>query len=81
MPLAILVVGNAAAIVLAWALVSKRHEHRPIAALLTLMLGINLAQFLLEGFVLAPLRATLGMAQPWTGWAWAASLLHNVTAA
>jgi hypothetical protein len=72
----LLVVALVAAIALAWVLTSKFREHRPIAVLLSILLGIAVAKYALDVTVLAPLRATLGLA-PWTGWAWAAALLSH----
>ena len=57
------------AVMLAWILASKRPEHRPVALLLSLGLTVEVVQLALEVGVLAPLRASLGVEVPWTGWA------------
>jgi hypothetical protein len=57
------------AAVLAWILTAKRPEHRPVALLLSLGLAVEVLQLVLEVGVLAPLRASLGVQAPWTGWA------------
>jgi hypothetical protein len=44
--------------------------------LLSVALGIGAIQYVLDITVLAPLRASLGLA-PWTGWAWGAALLSH----
>jgi len=62
------------AVVLAWLLTSKRPEHRPVALLLSLGLAVEIVQLALEVGVLAPLRTSLGVATPWTGWAEVAGL-------
>ena len=64
-----LMLASAAAVVLAWALTQRRREHRPIALLLSAGLALDAAQLALDARVLAPLRAELGVAVPWTGWA------------
>jgi hypothetical protein len=65
---------------MAWALASKRREHRPIAVLLSLGLAAEVAQRALSVAVLAPLRAALGVDVPWSGWARAAGLLYDAVA-
>lgn len=65
---------------MAWALASKRREHRPIAALLSLGLAAELAQRTLSVAVVGPLRGALGVDVPWTGWARAAGLLYDAVA-
>jgi hypothetical protein len=65
------------AVGLAWALTPRFRTHRPIAVLLSVGLGAELAQGALDAAVLSPLRSSLGVDVPWTGWAWAASLLDN----
>jgi hypothetical protein len=73
-----LLVGTfALAIALAWALAKRRPEHRPVAVLLSIGLAADLGARLLDVAVIAPLRAELGVAHQWTGWARAAGLLYN----
>ena len=66
----------AAAVALAWTLTSRYREHRPTAVLLSLLLGKVAVQYVLDVTILAPLRASLGLA-PWTGAAWAVALLSH----
>lgn len=69
-----------AAVALAWVSTSRCREHRPTAVLMSLVLGSNVAQLVLDRTVLAPLRAELGVERPWVGWAWAAALAsHSIT--
>lgn len=75
-----LIIGPMAAVALAWALTTKYREHRPTAVLLSLLLGGILAQRALEIAVLVPLRASLGVDHPWTGWAWGVALANHAIA-
>jgi hypothetical protein len=60
----------ALACMIAW----RRPEHRATAVLLSAMFGLQVALIVLDVAVLAPLRTSLGVAVPWTGWAWGAAL-------
>jgi hypothetical protein len=75
--LILFLVSCAAAAVLACMIAWRRPEHRSTAVLLSAMLGLQLALIVLDVGVLAPLRARLGVAVPWTGWAWAAALFSK----
>jgi hypothetical protein len=67
----------AAAVALAWILASRRPEHRPVALLLSVALVSEAAERAWDASVIAPLRDSLGVAVPWTGWARAAGLLAD----
>jgi hypothetical protein len=67
----------AAAVVVAWILASKRPEHRSVALLLSFGLIADAGLCVFDAAVLAPLRASLGTATPWTGWARAAGFLAD----
>ncbi len=67
----------AVAAALAWRVTSRRPEHRPLALLLSVMLADNLAVRAWNAAVLAPLRASLGVQVPWTGWARVAGLVTH----
>jgi hypothetical protein len=75
--LILFVVSCATAAVLAWMIATRHPEHRATAALLSALLGLQMAVIALDAALLGPLRARLGVHAPWTGWAWAASLLTN----
>jgi hypothetical protein len=75
--LILFVVSCATAAVLAWMIATRHPEHRPTAALLSTLLGLQMAVLALDAALLGPLRAELGVRAAWTGWAWAASLLAN----
>jgi len=75
-----LLLAFATAIVLAWMLTSKRPEHRPVALLLCVGLAADVGQHVYDLAVLGPLRDSLGVAVPWTGWARVAAFLaHAMT--
>lgn len=74
---ALLFISAAIAVVLAWVLVGRRAEHRPIAALLSAGLAGQGALEALDATVLAPLRAVHGVDTAWTGWAALAALAHH----
>lgn len=59
---------------LAWALVRRRPEHRPVALLLTLGLFADIVRQALAVYAIGPARASSGGA-PLTGWARAAGHL------
>ena len=67
----------AGAVVLAWILASRRPEHRPVALLLSIGLVVDAGRHVFDGAVLAPLRDSLGVATPWTGWARVAGFLAD----
>jgi hypothetical protein len=67
----------AVAAALAWIVTSRRPEHRPLALLLSVGLASELAQLAWNAEVLTPLRASLGVQMPWTGWARAAGLVAD----
>jgi len=72
----------ASAIVLAWMLASRRAEHRPVALLLSVGLAADVGRHVFDGAVLAPLRSSLGVTIPWTGWARVAAFVaHAMTLA
>jgi hypothetical protein len=75
--LILFVASCATAAVLAWLIATRHPEHRATAALLSTLLGLQMAVLALDSALLGPLRAELGVHAPWTGWAWAASLLTN----
>jgi hypothetical protein len=66
-----------AAVAMAWTLASRRPEHRPVALLLSAGLVIEALRFVLDAAVLAPLRASLGVGVPWTGWARVAGVVED----
>lgn len=70
----------AGAAVLAWVLTLRRPEHRPVAMLLTAGLVLDVGLGVLGQTVVAPIRASLGVAVPWTGWAEAVAVLYNAVA-
>jgi len=57
------------AVVLAWVLASRRPEHRPVALLLSVGLAVDVGRHVYDEAVVAPLRDSLGVDVPWTGWA------------
>lgn len=63
--------------VLAWIITGRHKEHRPIAVLLSI--GFLGQGFMLTWghFVIAPLRGSLGLTQPWEGWPRAAAILYE----
>jgi hypothetical protein len=67
----------AVAAALAWSVTARRPEHRPLALLLSTALAGQLAQLAWDAGVLAPLRASLGVQSPWTGWARVAGLVAD----
>lgn len=68
---------SALATVLAWMLARHRAEHRPVAVLLTLGLGADVAQRALRTLYLSAVTQRLGADVPWTGPArLAATLFH-----
>jgi hypothetical protein len=67
----------AGAVVLAWMLTARRPEHRPVAVLLTVGAVADGGLQVFDRAVLAPLRASRGVATPWTGWARAAGSLAD----
>jgi hypothetical protein len=70
------------AVLLAWILATKRPEHRPVAVLLSIGLGVDVGRHVYDVAVLAPLRASLGVDVPWTGWARVAAFgAHAMTLA
>lgn len=62
---------------MAWALASKRREHRPVAVLFSIGLVGELVLRAYDATILASLREALGIDVPWTGWARAAALLSH----
>jgi hypothetical protein len=75
--LLLVVISCAAASGLGWMIASKYPERRSPAILLTVLLGLMVAEIALDATVLGPLRARLGVHVPWTGWAWVAALVYN----
>lgn len=69
--LAVGYVFSALAALLAWRLAARRPDYRPVALLLTLGLGIDVARRALGLFVISPARVTFGTA-PFVGFARAA---------
>jgi hypothetical protein len=75
-----LLVTFAASVVLAWGLTWKRPEHRPVALLLSVGLAADVGRHVYDLAVLGPLRDSLGVEVPWTGWARVAALVaHALT--
>jgi hypothetical protein len=75
--LLLVVISCAAASALAWMIASKHQERRSPAVLLTILLGLMVAEIALDATILTPLRARFGVHAPWTGWARAAALVYN----
>jgi len=68
---------SALATALAWMLARRRAEHRPVAVLLTVGLGADVAQRTLRTFYLGAVTQRLGADIPWTGLArLAATFFH-----
>jgi hypothetical protein len=66
MSIAIYALGAACAL-LVWRVMGRRHEYLPIALFFFAWLASDAAWGTLEAGVLAPLRAQIGVAAPWTG--------------
>ena len=70
-------VSLAAAVAMAWTVARRRPEYRAVALLLSLGLVTDVAQLAFDARVLSPLRASLGVDVPWTGWAHVAAVAED----